>query len=103
MAEWLGSSLQNCVYRFDSGLGLVRPKRVYYELPTKKKQTYKKFGWRGMSNFMLLGIFFGAPESYVAWVWSRYQHDWFIFWLISSAYVLLFAIYMLIARPWQKQ
>lgn len=79
-----------------------RPKRQYTAMPAATVSPEgRRFGWRGALRFMYLGIFFGAPQSYVAWRWAIHG-DRFVFVLISAGYTILFGIFCVIARPWER-
>lgn len=78
----------------------MRPKRQYRSLAPAEPRP-RRFGWRGLSRFFMLCVFFAAPQSYGMWRWSA-GHDSVVFFLLSTAFLALFGLFCLIARPWDR-
>lgn len=83
----------------------IRPKRRY-PLPAHLRRRpvppLSRFGWRGVYRFMGLCILFAAPQSVSLWRITR-GADPFTFGLLSVAYTILFGIFLMIARPWERR
>lgn len=78
-----------------------RHKRQYMILPAPAVAARPRFGWRGAHRFMILCVFFAVPESYTTWRWALH-HDGFMFGVLSTAYLIMFGIFCVIARPWER-
>ena len=48
-------------------------------------------------------ILFFVPEGYFWWRWSIRSHEWTLLAIISFGYMLLFVIFLVIARPWDER
>lgn len=86
--------------RMEAGVVAMRPKRQYRSLTPVARP--RRFGWRGLYRFSMLCVFFAAPQSYGMWRWSV-GHDSVVFFLLSTAFVALFGVFCVIARPWEER
>lgn len=84
----------------------MRPKRQYAIRSSarsdKALRSHPRLGWRGCSQFIWLCASFAAPESYGMWRWSV-THDPTVFALLTGSYLVLFGIFCVIARPWERR
>ena len=79
----------------------MRAKRQYMTLPPAPSPL-RRFGWFGLGNYFTLILFF-VPQGYVWWRWSIRSHEWTMVAIFSFGYLFLFAIFLVIARPWEER
>lgn len=85
-------------------MATIRPKRMYplpAHLHPRQAARRHRFGWRGLDSYIALLVTYAAPEAF--FIWRFGQADTTTFVILSAGWAFMFAMFLVIARPWQRR
>lgn len=78
-----------------------RRKRNYRTLPSAPGRI-SQYGWSGLSRYVALVLWLAVPQSLMLWLRSATMEPE-VFTLLSISYGILFVLFCVIARPWERK